>query len=151
MKIKKILYGLAIASATVSPISAQTTVSYVSPSSDITTGPGQTLIGVAEALDKMDGFKFFSATPPAHNDPAAFDRILSDQVVLAPDYLMVTPATSMDDIYDRLSEASAKGTELIIFSPLLQTLIFSFNSLTVFKISTAQSFCWSFAINPLNV
>tara|TARA_B100001057_G_scaffold438883_1_gene471685 strand:+ start:4264 stop:5319 length:1056 start_codon:yes stop_codon:yes gene_type:complete len=119
MNIKSIVYGLALASASVFSVSAETTVSYVSPSADITTGPGQTLIGVAEALEKMDGFKFFSATPPAHNDPAAFDRILSDQVVLAPDYLMVTPATSMDDIYDRLNEASAKGTELIIFSPLL--------------------------------
>lgn len=102
------------------PILAQTSVSYVSPSSDITTGPGQTLIGVSEGLDERDsGIKFFSAVPPAHNDPAAYDRILSDQVVLAPTYLMVTPATSMVDIYDRLNEVAAKGTKLIIFAPPL--------------------------------
>ena len=98
--------------------SAQVTVSYLGPSSDITTGPGQTLIGVKEGLEAMEGeFKFFSAVPPAHNDPAAFDRILADQVVLAPDYLMVTPASSMQDIYDRLNEAAAKGSKLILFAP----------------------------------
>ncbi len=97
---------------------AEIAVSYVSPSADITTGPGQTLIGVAEGLEHLEGeFKFFSAVPPAHNDPASYDRILSDQVVLAPEYLMVTPATSMDDIYDRLNEVAAKGTKLIVFAP----------------------------------
>ena len=98
--------------------SAQVSVSYLGPSSDITTGPGQTLIGVKEGLEAMEGeFEFFSAVPPAHNDPAAFDRILADQVVLAPDYLMVTPASSMQDIYDRLNEAAAKGSKLILFAP----------------------------------
>jgi ABC-type sugar transport system substrate-binding protein len=111
-----ILAGIAGLCATAA--TAETTVSYITPSADITTGPGQTLIGVAEGLEAMEGeFKFFSAVPPAHNDPAAYDRILSDQVVLAPDYLMVTPATSMDDIYDRLNEAAAKGSKLILFAP----------------------------------
>ncbi|MFC6487014.1 sugar ABC transporter substrate-binding protein [Nitratireductor sp. GCM10026969] len=97
---------------------AQVSVSYVSPTGDVTEGPGQTLIGVREGLEEMDpSIRFFSSVPPAHNDPAAFDRILSDQVVLAPTYLMVTPATAMVDIYDRLNEATAKGVKLILFAP----------------------------------
>ncbi len=97
---------------------AETTVSYVTPSADITTGPGQTLIGVEEGLEEMGSdFKFFSAVPPTHNDPAAYDRILGDQVILQPDYLMVTPASSMQEIYDRLNEAAAAGSKLIVFAP----------------------------------
>lgn len=97
---------------------AQVSVSYVSPTGDVTEGPGQTLIGVREGLEQMDpSIRFFSAVPPAHNDPASFDRILSDQVVLEPTYLMVTPATAMVDIYDRLKEAAAKGVKLILFAP----------------------------------
>lgn len=120
MKSKMTLCAAALMVSTVSVAKAETAVSYLSPNADVTTGPGQTLIGVAEGIKELDGdFKFFSAVPPSHNDPAAFDRILADQVVLEPDYLMITPATSMEDIYDRLSEVSAKGTELIIFSPLL--------------------------------
>ena len=120
MRMKHTLCAVAMLTMSSSLATAQTQVSYVSPNADVTTGPGQTLIGVTEGIEKLEGeFKFFSAVPPSHNDPAAFDRILSDQVVLAPDYLMVTPATSMEDIYDRLNEVAAKGTELIIFSPLL--------------------------------
>lgn len=110
---------LASAAMFCTPAMAETTISYVSPNADVTTGPGQTLIGVAEGIKDMEGFKFFSAVPPSHNDPAAYDRILSDQVVLEPDYLMVTPATSMEDIYDRLNEITAKGTKLIVFAPPL--------------------------------
>ena len=63
-----ILAGIAGLCATAA--TAETTVSYITPSADITTGPGQTLIGVAEGLEAMEGdFKFFSAVPPAHNDP----------------------------------------------------------------------------------
>lgn len=110
-----LIASLMISSA---PVLAETSISYVSPNADVTTGPGQTLIGVKEGLDKMGSdFKFFSAVPPSHNDPAAYDRILADQVVLEPDYLMVTPATSMEDIYDRLNEVAAKGSKLIVFAP----------------------------------
>lgn len=120
MKMMQTLCTAALLSTAATFASAETEVSYLSPNADVTTGPGQTLIGVAEGIKDLEGdFKFFSAVPPSHNDPAAFDRILADQVVLSPDYLMITPATSMEDIYDRLAEVRAKGTELIIFSPLL--------------------------------
>ena len=115
---KTMILGAAMTALLGGVANAEIKVSYITPSKDITTGPGQTLIGVEEGLADLDGeFKFFAASPPAHNDPASYDRILSDQVVLAPDYLMVTPATSMEDIYDRLNEAAAKGSKLILFAP----------------------------------
>jgi len=108
--------GLALLAA---PAAAQQEVvlSYVSPVADITDGPGQTLIGLREDLARMGiKYKMFSAVPPVHNDPIAYDRILGDQLSIKPQYLLVTPAAGLKDIFDRINEATRAGIKVIVLN-----------------------------------
>ena len=110
--------AFAIWLATVWPAQAQEiVVSYVSPVADITDGPGQSLIGVKEDLTKAGiKYKLYSAVPPVHNDPIAYDRILADQLSLKPNYLIVFPAAGLKDIYDRINEITKAGTKVIVMN-----------------------------------
>lgn len=90
------------------------TIAYVSPVQDITDGPGQSLVALREDLAAAGvDYKEFAAAPPVHDDVVAYDRILGDLVTLAPDYAIVFPATSWQELFPRLEELTAAGTKLI--------------------------------------
>jgi ABC-type sugar transport system substrate-binding protein len=89
-------------------------IAYVSPVQDITDGPGQSLVAMREDLAAAGiEYQEFAAAPPVHDDVVAYDRILGDLVTLAPDYAIVFPATSWAELFPRLEEITAAGTELI--------------------------------------
>jgi ABC-type sugar transport system substrate-binding protein len=89
-------------------------IAYVSPVQDVTDGPGQSLIAMREELAAA-GIEYdeFAAAPSVHDDVVAYDRILGDVVTLAPDYAVVFPATSWQELFPRLEELEAAGTKII--------------------------------------